>query len=257
MHVRELRERLRIAAGAAASSIVTDTLTSDVVTTSTASGSRANTSNSRCRKPCAISMRVDEMSMRVTPRLQAMATGPDAAGASPVASMRVPGVLGLRELRMRTGMSFGDRREDGARVQHLRAEVRELGRLVEREALRHDARVRHQARIAGEHAVDVGPDLDLGGAERSAEERGRVVRPAAAERRGDAGARWRRRSRRARDMAGGQDRLDVRRPDSRGRGSGQRGRPRRNVSSVTRTWRASTHVGGTPASVSAARRGGC
>ena len=55
------------------SSTVTDTLTSDVVTTSTGVLKRSNTSNSRRRKPCAISMRVDVMSTTVTPRLQASA----------------------------------------------------------------------------------------------------------------------------------------------------------------------------------------
>ena len=54
------------------SSTVTDTLTSDVVTTSTAVLNRSNTSNSRRRKPCAISIRVEVMSMTVTSRLHAM-----------------------------------------------------------------------------------------------------------------------------------------------------------------------------------------
>ena len=54
-------------------STVTDTLTSDVVTTSTGVLNRSNTSNSRRRKPCAISMRVEVMSTTVTPRLQASA----------------------------------------------------------------------------------------------------------------------------------------------------------------------------------------
>ena len=54
-------------------STVTDTLTSDVVTTSTGVLKRSNTSNSRRRNPCAISMRVDVMSTTVTPRLQASA----------------------------------------------------------------------------------------------------------------------------------------------------------------------------------------
>ena len=39
------------------------------------------------------------------------------------------------------------------------------------------------ARVGGEHAVDIGPDLNLGRAEARADERRRVVRPAPAERR--------------------------------------------------------------------------
>ena len=54
-------------------STVTETLTSEVVTTSTGVLNRSNTSNSRRRKPCAISMRVEVMSTTVTPRLQASA----------------------------------------------------------------------------------------------------------------------------------------------------------------------------------------
>ena len=45
------------------------------------------------------------------------------------------------------------------------------------------------ARIGGEHAVDVGPDLDLAARQAGAEERRGVVRPAAAQRRRDAVAR--------------------------------------------------------------------
>ncbi len=62
-----------------ASSIVTDTLTSDVVTTSTDVRCCSNTSKMRRRKPCAISMRVDVMSTTVTP---ASTRPPSAAGRS-------------------------------------------------------------------------------------------------------------------------------------------------------------------------------
>ena len=48
------------------SSTVTDTLTSEVVTTSTAVRYRSNTSKTRRRKPYAISIRVDVMSTTVT-----------------------------------------------------------------------------------------------------------------------------------------------------------------------------------------------
>ena len=45
--------------------MVTDTLTSEVVTTSTDVRWRSNTSNTRRRNPCAISIRVEVMSMTV------------------------------------------------------------------------------------------------------------------------------------------------------------------------------------------------
>jgi hypothetical protein len=72
-------------------------------------------------------------------------------------------------------------------MEHLRAEKRELGRLGIAH-LRHEARRRHDARVGRQNPVHVGPDLDAahGAAdvmERGAEERGRVVRAASAERR--------------------------------------------------------------------------
>ena len=48
-------------------------------------------------------MRVEAMSIRVRPRLQAIAAGPPSP-ASTVRVMRVPGASGRWELRMRTGM---------------------------------------------------------------------------------------------------------------------------------------------------------
>ena len=73
------------------SSTVTDTLTSDVVTTSTDVLNRSNTSNSRRRKPCAISIRVEVMSTTVTPRLQASAvSGRRRRGRSAVISVPAP-----------------------------------------------------------------------------------------------------------------------------------------------------------------------
>ncbi len=81
-----------------------------------------------------------------------------------------------------------DRGKDRARVEHLGAEVGELGRLAERQ-VRDDARVAHHAGIGGEHAVDVGPDLDLGHAEARADDGRGVVRAAAPERRRHAVAR--------------------------------------------------------------------
>ena len=77
--------------------------------------------------------------MTVMSRLQAIAvTGGRRGAARPV--MSVPAPSGRCELRMRTGMSRLDGRQDRARVQHLGAEVGELGGLGERQ-LRHDARL--------------------------------------------------------------------------------------------------------------------
>ena len=85
------------------SSIVTETLTSEVVTTSTGVRKRSNTSKTRRRKPYAISMRVEAMSIRVRPRLQAIAAGPPSPP-STVRVISVPGASGRCEFRMRTGM---------------------------------------------------------------------------------------------------------------------------------------------------------
>ena len=162
------------------SSTVTDTLTSEVVTTSTGVLNRSNTSNSRRRNPCAISMRVDVMSMTVTPRLQASAVRPSCARPSAVIS--VPGDFRPPRVEDPDRDVLRDRRQDRARVQHLRAEVRQLGRLGERQ-LRHQARRLGTTRgIGGQHPVDVGPDLNLVDIEAGAEDGGRVVRSAAAER---------------------------------------------------------------------------
>ena len=79
-------------------------------------------------------------------------------------------------------------RLNGLRVQDLGAEVRELGGLAERQA-RHELRIGDHARIGGEHAVHVGPDLNLLGVERRAEDGGGVIRPSPPERRRDALAR--------------------------------------------------------------------
>ena len=57
-----------------------------------------------------------------------------------------------------------DSGQDGARVEDFGAEIRELGRFAERE-VRDDAWVADHAGIGGEHAVDVGPDLNLGDAQ--------------------------------------------------------------------------------------------
>ena len=56
-------------------STVTETLTSEVGHV-TGVLNRSNTSKSRLRKPCAISMRLEVMSTTVTPRLHASAVSP-------------------------------------------------------------------------------------------------------------------------------------------------------------------------------------
>ncbi len=92
-----------IAGSRRASSIVTDTVTSEVVTTSTGVLKRSNTSNSRRRKPCAINIRVEVMSTTVTPFFDATAvSGRSLFGRSPV--INVPRAVARCELRMRTGM---------------------------------------------------------------------------------------------------------------------------------------------------------
>ena len=83
-------------------SMVSDTATSEVDTTSTAVRIRSKTSKIAARKPCASSMRVDRTSMTVTPSLLAMdlTGGPDGGHE---ATMRVPSTSGFREFSTRTG----------------------------------------------------------------------------------------------------------------------------------------------------------
>ena len=68
----------------------------------------------------------------------------------------VPGPAGWRCFNQARDLELGNRR-DGARVQHFGAEVGELHRLLVRHRFQQPG-VRHGARIAGIHAVDVGPD---------------------------------------------------------------------------------------------------
>src|SRR5579863_6678079 len=75
--------------------------------------------------------------------------------------------------------------EHGGRVENFGAEVGELGGFGEGDALDAMAAGEHGG-VAGEHAVDVGPDLDFLGADARANDGGGEVRAAAAERGGDA-----------------------------------------------------------------------
>ena len=71
--------------------------------TSTGVFQRSNTSNSRRRKPCAISIRVDVMLTTLTSFFDAIAvSGRLDGGRSPV--MSVPRACGRCEFRMRTGI---------------------------------------------------------------------------------------------------------------------------------------------------------
>ena len=118
------------------------------------------------------------------------------------------------------------------------------------ESLRHQPRLRNHARIGGQHAVHVGPDLNLRRIDAGADDRTRIIRPAAPERRRMPLAPWRRRTRRAPAPC----RL---RPAS----APSRAAPRSSLSSadtpsyarssVTMTRRASTHSPGRPALSSA------
>src|SRR6476661_7859380 len=86
-------------------STVTETLTSEVETISTGHRWLAKTSKIFLRKPCAMSMRVATTSTTVIRFLAAMALKIFLLLGA-VAVMRVPSHLGLRELRIRTGIFF-------------------------------------------------------------------------------------------------------------------------------------------------------
>ena len=73
-------------------------------------------------------------------------------------------------------------RDERPRVQHLGAEVGQLGRLADVQ-LRDHARVGHDARIGGEQARDVLPERDLLGRQRASEQRGGQIGAAPPERR--------------------------------------------------------------------------
>ena len=184
------------------SSTVTETLTSEVVTTSTGVRWRSKTSNKRRRKPWAISIRVEVMSTTVTCFFEASAVSGRSLGRTLGGDERA-GPVGALRVQDADRDVARDGRLNRRRVQHLGAEVGQLGRLGERQ-VRHDLRRRDEPGIGGEHAVHVGPDLDFARAEAGADDRRRVVRPAAAERGRDARGRGADESAQHRDAAGGQ-----------------------------------------------------
>ena len=87
-----------------ASSTVTEIETSEVVTRSTTTWWRPNTSNTRARKPCASSMRLEAIVTAVTPCLQAIdLTRHESAAGSASATISEPGSAGSAVLSTRTG----------------------------------------------------------------------------------------------------------------------------------------------------------
>ncbi len=126
------------------SSTVTDTLTSDVVTTSTAVRCRSNTSNTRRRNPCAISIRVDVISITVMPRLQAIAASGSSRRDGSADDQRA-GAVRFAAIENPNRDVAVDRGQDRARVQDLGAEIRQLRRFAERQ-LRSRARIRDDTR---------------------------------------------------------------------------------------------------------------
>ncbi len=74
------------------------------------------------------------------------------------------------------------RKLHGTGLQHLGTKTRKLEHLLHSQAVE-PARFRHDARIGGEHALDIGVDPALGRLERRRQRHRRRVRPAAAERR--------------------------------------------------------------------------
>ena len=127
-------------------------------------------------------MRLEVMSMTVTSRLQASAGQRVPSAARGCAVINVPGAVRLPRIEDAHRNVAFDGRKDRARMQHLGAEVGQLGGLGERE-LRHQARRGDDARVGAQHAVHVGPDLNLARADAGADERTRIIRAAAPQRR--------------------------------------------------------------------------
>ncbi len=99
--------------------------------------------------------------------------------------MRVPSTSGRLELRMRTGMFFSTAGKNGGWVKNLCAEECHFSGFGERDTFDTMA-AGDDARIGREHAINVGPDLNLFGINARADDGGRVVGTAAAKGGGDA-----------------------------------------------------------------------
>ncbi len=78
-----------------------------------------------------------------------------------------------------------NRRQQRRGMQDFRSEIRQFGGFIEADAL-DGLGVGTEARVGGHHAFDVGPDFDAGGVKRGADNGGGIVRPASAERGGNA-----------------------------------------------------------------------
>ena len=100
--------------------------------------------------------------------------------------MRVPSQAGVAAVEHQHRNVLFDRRQNGGRVQHLGAEVRQLRRFFKADDF-HAQRIGAHARIGGHDAVDIGPDFDGLGGERAANQRAGKVRAAAAQRGGEPG----------------------------------------------------------------------
>ena len=124
-----------------------------------------------------MSMRVEWMLTTVILRLQAIDLMAFEQGTAS-AMMRVPG-LGPARVEDQHRDVLLDGRQHGGRVQHLGAEVGQLGGFGEGDAF-HAVAAGDDARVGGQHAVHVGPDLDLLGADARAHDGRAEVRAAAA-----------------------------------------------------------------------------
>ena len=187
---RHVAERAQVARrsprAAMASSTVSDTDTSDVATTSTDVRCRSNDLEDRPQKSLGEqhARRADLHERHACSCRRSRS--PARCGASKVI-LRAVSLAAVSELSTYTGMPS---RTAGAIVfgcstfapNDASSDASSNAICSIRRADRNDAR------IGGEHAVDVGPDLDRVGAHRGADERRAVVAPAAPERRGDARA---------------------------------------------------------------------
>ena len=165
-------------------STVSETLTSEVETTSTAHLWRSKISKICRRKPCAMSMRAATTSMTVMRFLAAMAL-------NGLLRVRRAGddlgalVRGIARVENVDRNVLLDGRQHGGGVQDLGAEVGEFGGFFEADDL--DAvGIGTEVRVGGLHAVDVGPDLDGVGVEAGADKGGGEIGATAADGGGDA-----------------------------------------------------------------------